>query len=87
MYLAIVSTTLDDIPLRLTHDRPTAERVLETCTEADVIAAELILSRDAASVACGLIVRFDEHGKFIECSKGIELPQFGTCIGTDDDNN
>lgn len=85
MYLAIVSTTLDDIPICLAKSQTLAKCSLESCTADDVVAAERILGRDPASmylaVCRGLIVRFDEHGKLAECSKSIELPQFDTCIG------
>jgi hypothetical protein len=75
MYLAIVATTLDDVPILLTPDVDAARDALKTCTLADLDAVCDLLGRDAASVSIGLIIRF-ANGKPAEFVETVELPQF-----------
>jgi hypothetical protein len=75
MYLAIVATNLDDVPILLTPDLDAARHVLKTCTLVEVDAVCNVLGRDTAGICTGLIVRF-ANGKLAEFVEKIELPQF-----------
>ncbi|MHC4867556.1 MAG: hypothetical protein ACYTEX_26090 [Planctomycetota bacterium] len=75
MYLAIVSTNLDDVPILLTPHRDAARIALENCTRDDLDAACKVLGRDAAGFCCATILRFDANGKLAEFIDGPETPQ------------
>jgi hypothetical protein len=79
MYLAIVATNLDDVPILLTPDLNAARNALTACTLADLDAVCDVLGRDAAGICTGLIVRLIvrfANGKLAEFVEKIELPQF-----------
>jgi hypothetical protein len=75
MYLAIVATNLDDVPILLTPDLDAARDALQTCTLAEIDAVCDVLGRDTAGICVGLIVRF-VNGKLAEFVEKVELSRF-----------
>lgn len=84
MYLAIVSCTMDDIPIRLTHTKEAARDALDTCTEAEFERAAAAVALDATSIVCGRIVELDEDGRPRDAWLHDNLPHLEANCNTDD---
>lgn len=65
MFLAMVSTTLDDVPICLARTEAEARKALRTLTRPQYSAILDILRRDGSGVVCGIVLEFNGQGALV----------------------
>ena len=73
MFLAMLSTTLDDIPLKMFKTRKDAQSFIDHHDYEIPDRIMNLIGRDRAEPSCFMIAEFDADGELVSCENAREL--------------